>query len=122
MNHHFSENSGAFEKIEERIFEINPSYGRFYYTLAESLVSRGKYQEGVDFSRKAISLDRELWGAYASLGMNLTRIGNLREGLVVRGTSRFSQGEGVVSRPVTAAGLVNGGNNYELPLQRGRDS
>ena len=70
----------ASPKSRKRILEINPSYGKFYYTLAENLVSRRKYQEAVDFDRKAIALDPELWAAYASLGMNLTRIGNLEEG------------------------------------------
>ncbi len=78
--HYFSGDMAGFEKAEKRIFEINPSYGRFYYTLAESLVSRRKYQESLNFYRKAIALDPKLWPAYASLGMNLTRIGNLKEG------------------------------------------
>jgi cellulose synthase operon protein C len=69
-----------FAKIEKRILEINPIYGRFYFTLAENLVSRRKYQEAVDFNRKAIALDPELWMAHVSLGMNLTRVGNLEEG------------------------------------------
>jgi tetratricopeptide (TPR) repeat protein len=72
--------ASGFAEIEKRILGINPSYGRFYYTLAENLVSRRKYQEAVDFNRKAIALDPELWSAYASLGMNLTRTGDLEEG------------------------------------------
>ena len=70
----------GFAEIEKKALAINPSYGRFYYTQAENSVSRRKYQEAVDFNRKAIALDPELWPAYASLGMNLTRIGNLEEG------------------------------------------
>lgn len=72
--------SSGFDGTEKKILQINPSYGRFYYTLAENLVSRRKYQEAVDFNRKAIALDPELWVAYASLGMNLTRVGKLEEG------------------------------------------
>ena len=74
------ENAANFSRIEKRVLEINSFCGRFYYVLAENLVSRRKYQEAVDFNRKAISLDPELWAAYASLGMNLTRVGNLGEG------------------------------------------
>ncbi len=78
--HYFSGDTAGFEEAEKRVFEINPSYGRFYYTLAENLVSRTKYADAVDFSRKAIALDPDLWPAYTSLGMNLTRIGNWEEG------------------------------------------
>jgi tetratricopeptide (TPR) repeat protein len=77
---YFRGDTSGFSQTEHRILEINPSYGRFYYTLAENLVSRRKYQEAVNFDRKAINLDPELWSAYASLGMNLTRIGDWTEG------------------------------------------
>ncbi len=77
---YFRDDASGFAEIEKKVLAINPSYGRFYYTLAESLVSRRKYQKAVDFNRKAVALDPELWAAWASLGMNLTRIGNLKEG------------------------------------------
>jgi tetratricopeptide (TPR) repeat protein len=72
--------TAAFEATEKKVLAINPAYGRFYYVLAENLVSRRKYQEAVNFSRKAIALDPELWSAYVTLGMNLTRIGDLAGG------------------------------------------
>jgi len=78
--HYLHGDASSFAKTEKRILEINPLCGRFYYVLAENLVSRRKYQEAVDFNRKAIALDPELWVAHASLGMNLTRVGNLEEG------------------------------------------
>jgi tetratricopeptide (TPR) repeat protein len=77
---YFKGDRSGFEDIEKKILGINPSYGKLYYTLAESLVSRRKYQAAVDFSRKAVALEPELWPAYASLGMNLTRVGRLEEG------------------------------------------
>jgi tetratricopeptide (TPR) repeat protein len=77
---YFQGDSSGFGEIESKVLAINPSYGRFYYNLAENLASRRKYQQAVDFNRKAVALDPELWAAYASLGMNLTRIGNLEEG------------------------------------------
>ena len=80
VSRYLSGDTSGFEEAERKVFEINPSYGRFYYTLAENLVSRRKYREAVNFDRKAIALDPELWTAYAGLGMNLTRIGNLEEG------------------------------------------
>jgi cellulose synthase operon protein C len=77
---YFAGDASGFAKTEKRVLEINPFYGNFYYTLAENLVSLRKYQEAVDFNRKAIAVDPELWAAHASLGMNLTRVGNLEEG------------------------------------------
>jgi len=70
----------AFNRIEKQVTAINPHCGAFYHILAENLVSRRKYQEAVDWSRKAIALDPELWPAYVTLGMNLTRVGELEEG------------------------------------------
>jgi len=70
----------GFSETEKKVLSLNPSYGRFYYVLAENLVSKRKYQEAVDFSRQAIALDRELWAAYMTLGMNLTRVGDLKAG------------------------------------------
>ncbi len=70
----------GFDAAEKKILDVNPVYGRFYFLLADSLVSRRKYMEAVDFSRKAIELDPELWPAYVTLGMNLTRVGDLDGG------------------------------------------
>jgi cellulose synthase operon protein C len=73
-------NAPGFSTIEKHVLEINPSCGRFYHILADNLVSRKKYQEAADWSRKATSLQPELWGAHVTLGMNLTRTGDLEEG------------------------------------------
>jgi tetratricopeptide (TPR) repeat protein len=80
VHKYFSGDIPGFSRIEKQILGINPSCGKFYYILAESLVSRGKYQEAVEFGRKAVALEPELWQAYTSLGMNLTRVGKLEEG------------------------------------------
>lgn len=77
---YLSGRSDDFAAAEKKILTANKSYGRLYYILAENLVSRRKYQEAVDFNRKAVALDPELWAAYVSLGMNLTRTGQLEEG------------------------------------------
>jgi cellulose synthase operon protein C len=77
---YFKLDTAAFAETEKKVLGINPRYGRFYHTLAENLVSRRKYQESVDFNRKALSLDPQLSPACLSLGMNLTRVGRLDEG------------------------------------------
>ncbi len=78
--HHFKGDQARFAEVEQKVLGINPSYGRFYFTVAENLVTRRKYQEAVDLNRKALSLDAKLWPAYASLGINLMRVGDLVEG------------------------------------------
>ncbi len=70
----------GFARAEQKVLEIHRSYGRLYHTLAENLVMRRKYREAVEFDRKAIEFSPKLYAAYASLGMNLMRIGDLKEG------------------------------------------
>jgi tetratricopeptide (TPR) repeat protein len=76
----FRGDSSGFAEVERKVLAVNPSFGRLYYAVAENLVSRRKYQEAVDFDRRAVALDPQLWAAWASLGMNLTRVGDLAEG------------------------------------------
>jgi tetratricopeptide (TPR) repeat protein len=70
----------GFTRAEQKVLGIHRSYGRLYHTLAENLVMRRKYREAVDFDRKALALSPKLYAAHASLGMNLMRIGDLKEG------------------------------------------
>jgi tetratricopeptide (TPR) repeat protein len=78
--HHIRGDAGAFARVEKKILEINPSYGGLYHIVAQSLVMRRKYQEAVDFDRKAVAMSPKLYPAYTSLGMNLMRVGDLKEG------------------------------------------
>jgi tetratricopeptide (TPR) repeat protein len=75
-----AEDAAHLSAVEKQILGINPNYGRLYFTLAENLVMRRKYSEAVDFYRKAVALDSRLYQAYAGMGMNLMRIGDLKEG------------------------------------------
>lgn len=77
---HLRGDTAGFSATEKQVLRINPTYGGFYHTLAENLVSRRKYREAVDEDRRAIALDPGLWLAHASLGMNLMRIGDLTGG------------------------------------------
>jgi len=78
--HQIREDAGEFAAVEKKILAINPAYGRLYHTLAENLVIRRKYGEAVDFYRKAVALDPRLFSAYVGMGMNLMRLGDLKEG------------------------------------------
>jgi tetratricopeptide (TPR) repeat protein len=78
--HQIRDDQASFARTEKNLLEINPSYGRLYHTLAQNLVMRRKYREAVDFDRKAVALSPKLYPAYASMGMNLMRIGDIKEG------------------------------------------
>ena len=78
--HQIRGDTAGFAQVEQKVLGIHRSYGRLYHTLAENLVMRRKYREAVDFDRKALELSPRLYTAYASLGMNLMRIGDLKEG------------------------------------------
>jgi tetratricopeptide (TPR) repeat protein len=73
-------NGTRFREVEDAIRRINPSFGRLYGSLAEDLVMRRKYAEAVEQYRKAVALDPGLWSAYAGLGINLMRTGDLAGG------------------------------------------
>ncbi len=78
--HLFKDDTENFAKVEQKVLGINPKYGNFYHTLAESLVTHRKYQEAVENDLKAVKLDPRLWPAYASLGMNQMRVGDISGG------------------------------------------
>jgi tetratricopeptide (TPR) repeat protein len=60
----------------DRILKINPVYGDAYATGGHFLEINYRYTEAIDFYRKAIALNGNLWDARSQLGMNLMRIGS----------------------------------------------
>jgi tetratricopeptide (TPR) repeat protein len=64
----------------DRILAIDPVYGEAYATGAHFFVINRRYEEGVQFYRKALALNGELWDARSQLGINLMRIGREEEG------------------------------------------
>ncbi|MBM3791847.1 MAG: tetratricopeptide repeat protein, partial [Acidobacteria bacterium] len=78
--HHARGDEAMQREVEARVAAIHPAYGQLYHALAEDLVRRRKYAEAVEQERKAIGLDPGLWPAYASLGINLMRLGDLAGG------------------------------------------
>ena len=63
----------------DRIWKINPSYGEAYSTAGHFFVINRRYREGIQFYRKALQLEPELWEARSQLGVNLMRLGNYTE-------------------------------------------
>ena len=60
----------------DRILKINPVYGEAYSTAGHFFVINRRYNEGIQFYRKAVGLNPELWEARSQLGVNLMRMGN----------------------------------------------
>ena len=63
----------------DRILKINPSYGEAYATAGYFFVINRRYEEGIDYYRKAIALIPQLWSAHSELGVNLMRLGEEQE-------------------------------------------
>ncbi len=60
---------------------IDPVYGEGYALIADKLVLKGRYADGIAYYRKAIALEPGLWSAHEQLGINLMRLGQTEEPL-----------------------------------------
>jgi tetratricopeptide (TPR) repeat protein len=77
----------GFAKTRDRALEINPRYAELFNIAAELLVQSRRYHEGVDLARQAVHVDEDSWRAYAILGTNQLRIGEIQEGRLSLETS-----------------------------------
>ena len=62
----------------DKVFAKDAHYGKAYETIAFFFVLNRRYEEGIQYYRKAIALEPDLWSAHSQLGVNLMRLG--REG------------------------------------------
>ncbi|MEM7165204.1 MAG: tetratricopeptide repeat protein [Planctomycetota bacterium] len=69
-----------FEALKEQVLRDHPAPAPFFAWLADRLVDRFFYKEGVEFARQAIAIDPDYWPAYVIRGINALRIGNEEEG------------------------------------------
>jgi len=58
-----------------RVLAVNPVYGEAYSLAAHFFVINRRYEEGIEFYRKALDLNSRLWKARSELGVNLMRMG-----------------------------------------------
>lgn len=58
-----------------KISAINPHYGEAYAIVAHHLILNFRYKDGIDYYRKAVAADPQLWAARSQLGVNLMRLG-----------------------------------------------
>ncbi|HXE12717.1 MAG TPA: tetratricopeptide repeat protein [Bryobacteraceae bacterium] len=63
----------------DKALQVNPVYGEGYFIAAHFFVINRRYDEGIEFYRKALALRPELWKARSELGMNLLRVGKVDE-------------------------------------------
>ena len=77
--YHFRNDEDKFTRTEQKIQGINPQCSDFYITLAENCIRRFRYKDAVSYCRKAISKEFDNWHAYALLGSNILRIGQVGE-------------------------------------------
>jgi cellulose synthase operon protein C len=58
-----------------KVRQVNPTYGEAYAIVGYQLGMNYRYEDGIDYYRKAIELDPRLWSAHSELGINLMRLG-----------------------------------------------
>lgn len=63
----------------KKMLAINAGYGQGYALIASHLVLHTRYQDGVDYYRKAVALDPHLWFARSAMAIQLMRIGQADE-------------------------------------------
>jgi tetratricopeptide (TPR) repeat protein len=68
--------SSDFNTEVAAILKINPIYGDAYRVAADHAARNYLFDEAVDLTRKALTVDRESTQAYADLGMHLLRTGD----------------------------------------------
>jgi tetratricopeptide (TPR) repeat protein len=62
-----------------KILAIDSHRGEAYATIAHFQVLNRRYEEGIEFYRKAIAIEPDLWSAHSELGINLMRLGQDEE-------------------------------------------
>ena len=72
--------TSEFDAEVKTTLAINPKSGDLYETLSHFASITRQYAQGVEFSRRAVALDPDLWASHLSLGNGLLRLGKMDEG------------------------------------------
>ncbi len=70
----------GFRAARDRVLALDPRHAGLFNALAEVAYRSHRYADAVSFAREAIRHDPLDWEAYALLGMNLLRVGEIAEG------------------------------------------
>jgi len=76
-----ADDTRGFERAQQEVLKRNPHFSAMYSIIAEYAEWEHRYPELVDMARSAIALNPDDGLAYATLGMNLLRIGDEPAGL-----------------------------------------
>lgn len=63
----------------DQVNQINPRYAKLYEEAGHFFVINRRYDEGINYYRKAIELEPDLWSAHTELGVNLMRFAKEEE-------------------------------------------
>lgn len=72
--------SARYREVERQVQALDPAAAGFYDTIAEMAVRQRRYQAAVQLARRAVALDSTAWDAYATLGLNELRVGEIARG------------------------------------------
>jgi len=74
---HMRADTAAFEDARDRVLALDPTYSQLYETLARVADRTHRYRDAVTFAKEAVALDPTSWSAYAALGLDQLRVGDL---------------------------------------------
>ena len=76
---HVRGDDATFAAQEKAVLAIDPTYGALYHHVAQILETHRRFEEAIEWARKAIEIDPRDWGAAFTLGRNLLNVGREKE-------------------------------------------
>jgi tetratricopeptide (TPR) repeat protein len=77
---YLTDRKAELEAETKRALAVNAKAGEFFDTLARFAVNNRRYNDAVEFARRAVELSPRLWSARTQLGIQLLRVGRMAEG------------------------------------------
>ncbi|MFC1477005.1 tetratricopeptide repeat protein [candidate division KSB1 bacterium] len=77
--YHFRNDSVRFAEVEDKAISVKSNCADFYMILADNCAKRFRYLDALEFSRKATLRDARNYNARSAHGLNLLRVGNIRD-------------------------------------------
>ena len=96
----------------ERALVRSPGYGALFETVAHFYIITRRYEQAVVLLERAVTLDRELWSAHATLGINLLRLNRFDEAR--RHLTRAHDGDPYDAQVVNTLRLLDSLDHYDL--------
>jgi len=77
---YLADKRSEMDSESSRAAAINPRSGEVFETLAHFAVIKRRYEDAVEFGKRAVELAPRLWSARTELGIQLLRAGKISEG------------------------------------------